>query len=105
MKTYTLDDIKHYKDYHKELWEFVVEKLIEGDKRQIGLIKTEWFEKHWNGEKPDTLCFACEITKDCSDCILGREKDIKGCCDGLYDKLCKSHDIATAIIIKNRWKE
>ena len=83
-KTYTLDDVKHYKDYHSELWTW----LAENPNR----LKSSWFSKYWEDvEVPLNHCFACEYTRKSENeyCPLmmgrcGGETGDVDCLNGLY---------------------
>ena len=89
-KTYTLCDVKHYKDYHSELWTW----LVENPNRS----KSSWFSKYWKDvEVPLNHCFACEYTIEVGDsyCPLmadfcGGETGDVDCLNGLYTSYVSS---------------
>lgn len=83
-KTYTLDDVKHYKDYHSELWMWLSKNPLKE--------KSDWFSEYWKDvEVPLNCCFACEYTREVGNgyCPLmmglcGGETGDVDCLNGLY---------------------
>lgn len=111
MKTYTLDDIKNYPLYHKEMWEYIVNNYDEG--KNVLQLKREWFDKIWKDkERPFYDCFACEASVKVGldiycpltaygECTIFNETGPL-CLDGLY-KLQISKKEAE-LISKLHWK-
>lgn len=70
-KTYTVDDIKHYPDYHREMWDYVVKAIEEGKLKgsTVSHLKAGWLMENM-GDYVQGYCFACHL------CVKAHSEEI-----------------------------